>query len=567
MDDGSFKVAMPVDGNGVAPVVNAPQSSAIAEGEDSEFFQYMLAQFAALAPQIGEDGTVPVVSAELPRTGVEGVSSDALPTTTDGTIVPGTDSATSVMPYFVSAPLVDQGSILPQGTEMAQTPVAVVSDIVQGTLPSVDAGVSTMTSDVASTTVSASVSETSLPLPVVSQGQGNQGSADLSQNAQVVTTELGNGSSVSGDSSSQTIDSTMLTSEGNFLQEGVSTATNPSEAFAKLSQSEVTTNEQMVKPVIPSASSQNGVVVSSEPAPVQQVEGSLKSEIDIKRAQMLQANNAEGQQVQYQSSDDSFMLDAVKKSDDVLYNLSGELEKLKLQDKTKEAVTVPDMTSAIMPKTTADDMNSTVTQTQQSNDGSLSQNSMGTSTGNQGSSTSLSQGSDFTQVLSDVKESRPELRLDERIRQIGEVQAVAQQIIKAANLRQGNDFSELTVKLQPEYLGSLNINVTVNQDTVCAKIGTDNVYSRELLASNVGALKESLNNAGINVDTIEISMDEQSNDAGNLENQNDASKDQQSTGKGFNLAGYENGSFESMFAQMSSSQGVMNELYNVNYLA
>lgn len=123
---------------------------------------------------------------------------------------------------------------------------------------------------------------------------------------------------------------------------------------------------------------------------------------------------------------------------------------------------------------------------------------------------------------------RFESTLQERIQQAEEAKAVSQQIVRATLMRQGDQFAEFVVKLEPEYLGALRMSVTMDNDTLVAKITADNTHTRSLLTSNLSTLKDALDEAGINLDDIEIDMHEEGDGFQNSHDENEFTRNKKS---------------------------------------
>ncbi|MBU1864636.1 MAG: flagellar hook-length control protein FliK [Candidatus Omnitrophica bacterium] len=115
---------------------------------------------------------------------------------------------------------------------------------------------------------------------------------------------------------------------------------------------------------------------------------------------------------------------------------------------------------------------------------------------------------EFTNMETAEQAGKGESTFEGRVRQAQEAQSVAQQIVKSAHFRQGIKVSEFSLSLEPEYLGNLKVSIAMEGDTIFAKIAARSAYTHDMLSSNLSALKESFNNAGIKFDAIEVSMDE-----------------------------------------------------------
>ena len=159
--------------------------------------------------------------------------------------------------------------------------------------------------------------------------------------------------------------------------------------------------------------------------------------------------------------------------------------------------------------------------------------------------------------------------LEGRIRQTQEVQAVAQQIIKSASLRYGNNFSEMRLNLEPEYLGNLRLNIMVEGDAVFAKFVTDNEYTRDVLTNNLAVLKDSLESSGIRLGDVEVSMEKENagfdSFQGNSDTANENTSEEEDYEHDNNFQVYEN-VLETSQMNTATASPVETDGYHVNYL-
>lgn len=86
------------------------------------------------------------------------------------------------------------------------------------------------------------------------------------------------------------------------------------------------------------------------------------------------------------------------------------------------------------------------------------------------------------------------------------------------NFLKGN--SEVNISMKPEYLGELNVKMTIKADQVTLIMKTDNAVAKQALESSINQLKEALGQHGIKIATYEISTGNEMN----LNNQNFNSK-------------------------------------------
>lgn len=83
---------------------------------------------------------------------------------------------------------------------------------------------------------------------------------------------------------------------------------------------------------------------------------------------------------------------------------------------------------------------------------------------------------------------------------------VIHQIVKAAKVNITEGRSDIVLRLDPPHLGTVNMNVSVTGGTVTATIQTTTEAARQALQSDLATLKQSLSDAGINVDQINVSV-------------------------------------------------------------
>jgi len=83
---------------------------------------------------------------------------------------------------------------------------------------------------------------------------------------------------------------------------------------------------------------------------------------------------------------------------------------------------------------------------------------------------------------------------------------VINQIVKAAKVHITEGRSDITLRLDPPHLGTVQMNVSVVEGTVTATLQTSTEAARQVLQSDLVTLRQNLADAGINVDKIEVSV-------------------------------------------------------------
>lgn len=80
------------------------------------------------------------------------------------------------------------------------------------------------------------------------------------------------------------------------------------------------------------------------------------------------------------------------------------------------------------------------------------------------------------------------------------------QIVESAKVMVSNGGSEMEVNLKPEHLGKLQLKVTIENEVVTAKFVAESQQVKEIIESNLGQLKRNLQESGMQVDTIMVSV-------------------------------------------------------------
>jgi flagellar hook-length control protein FliK len=85
--------------------------------------------------------------------------------------------------------------------------------------------------------------------------------------------------------------------------------------------------------------------------------------------------------------------------------------------------------------------------------------------------------------------------------------AVFDQIAEALSQARGSGRKqELVLRLKPEHLGDLRIAVSVTDGVVRATLSVQNMAARNVLESEMGQLRQTLADAGLSVDSLEVSV-------------------------------------------------------------
>lgn len=115
-----------------------------------------------------------------------------------------------------------------------------------------------------------------------------------------------------------------------------------------------------------------------------------------------------------------------------------------------------------------------------------------------------------------------EMRFDERINPV----QIIEQIVEAAKITLNQEVTTMELMLNPESLGKINMMVSVKEGIVTATLTAQNETAREAIESQIVILKENLNNQGIKVEAVEVTVESHAFDANANQNQNNGFDEQ-----------------------------------------
>lgn len=91
---------------------------------------------------------------------------------------------------------------------------------------------------------------------------------------------------------------------------------------------------------------------------------------------------------------------------------------------------------------------------------------------------------------------------------------IINQIVDAARVTLNNQVSSMELLLNPDNLGKISLNVSVRDGVVTAQIAAETQTAKEAIESQVIMLKEQLNNQGLKVEAVEVTLASHSFEAG-----------------------------------------------------
>lgn len=109
------------------------------------------------------------------------------------------------------------------------------------------------------------------------------------------------------------------------------------------------------------------------------------------------------------------------------------------------------------------------------------------------------QNTTFTEQLGTFETSQP---LPPQV----SVSDIMEQFVEQARVSIAVDTTKMEMQLNPEHLGKLYVEVIENEGSITAKIQTQNAVVKEALEMQIADLKVNLNQAGVKVDSIEVTI-------------------------------------------------------------
>ncbi len=86
------------------------------------------------------------------------------------------------------------------------------------------------------------------------------------------------------------------------------------------------------------------------------------------------------------------------------------------------------------------------------------------------------------------------------------VSELMEQIVEQTRITLTTETSKMEMQLNPEHLGKLYLEVTESEGSITAKIQTQNAIVKEALEMQIADLRQNLNQAGVKVDAIEVTV-------------------------------------------------------------
>lgn len=98
------------------------------------------------------------------------------------------------------------------------------------------------------------------------------------------------------------------------------------------------------------------------------------------------------------------------------------------------------------------------------------------------------------------------LATDDNVAIVSNLRDIAYQIIEKIRVSVTADQTSLQINLNPEHLGRVNLTIQAREGGMTARFVVENQISKEAIESQLNLLKETLNEQGVKVDAIEVSV-------------------------------------------------------------
>ena len=110
---------------------------------------------------------------------------------------------------------------------------------------------------------------------------------------------------------------------------------------------------------------------------------------------------------------------------------------------------------------------------------------------------------------------------------------IIRQMMDAVRVNLSNDMQSIEIQLTPEHLGKINLSVVSNNGVMTASITTQNESVKAVIESQLVQLKEQLNNQGIKIQDVEVTVASHGFDANMDNNSNNESDNRPHSGRRF----------------------------------
>lgn len=137
----------------------------------------------------------------------------------------------------------------------------------------------------------------------------------------------------------------------------------------------------------------------------------------------------------------------------------------------------------------------------------VSDKKQSSSTGNEPTEHQMTGNEAFQQFTGRVADYAQQIVNGNEFVQQTDMQEVVREIMDYVRLQVNAETTSLEMQLHPESYGKLNLHVSVREGVVTAKLAVENEMVKSALEAQVVQLKEDMNERGLHVDAVEVTIE------------------------------------------------------------
>jgi len=128
---------------------------------------------------------------------------------------------------------------------------------------------------------------------------------------------------------------------------------------------------------------------------------------------------------------------------------------------------------------------------------------------------------------------------------------IIRQVLDQIQLNAREGMTSMEIQLTPENLGKVNLQVTAKDGVITAQITTDTLAAKEAIEAQITTLRESLNNQGLKVEAVEVTVESHKFESNSEQNRETGQEEQRSRRRYIELDGAEEIQFEDTAAALA----------------
>lgn len=152
----------------------------------------------------------------------------------------------------------------------------------------------------------------------------------------------------------------------------------------------------------------------------------------------------------------------------------------------------------------------------------------------------------FNEVIGKLEQSVAATGTDET-----QAVQIVRQVVEQIQLRAREDMTSMELQLTPENLGKVNLQVTAKDGAVTAQITTETLMAKEAIEAQINVLKENLNEQGIKIEAVEVTVESHKFESNSEQNRNTQQEETGTRRRFIDLEQAEEGQFEDTAAHLA----------------